>query len=63
MQNHARKPISARPTIGPTTTPAIQALLEDFSTVVPGAAGEVVVAGAEVVVAEAEGDATEAAGS
>lgn len=29
MQNHARKPMSARPTIGPTTTPAIQALLED----------------------------------
>lgn len=30
MQNHARKPMSARPIIGPTTTPAIHALLEDF---------------------------------
>jgi hypothetical protein len=31
-QNHARKPMIARPTIGPTTAPAIQALLEDFDS-------------------------------
>lgn len=36
MQNQARKPMSARPTMGPTTTPAIHALLEDFFSVACG---------------------------
>lgn len=36
MQNQARTPMIARPTIGPTTAPAIQALLEDFSSLVSG---------------------------
>lgn len=31
-QNHTRKPMRARPRMGPTTAPAIQALLEDFSS-------------------------------
>lgn len=30
MQNQARKPMNASPRMGPTTTPAIHALLEDF---------------------------------
>lgn len=42
-QNHARKPMIARPMMGPMTAPAIQALLEDFFSSMSGTwVGEVV---------------------